>query len=78
MIEYAQARGLLKPETIIIEPTFAREMARKAGILVGISSGTALHAAKLLENQAENAGKTIVTLLPDSGERYLSTGLFDQ
>ena len=55
-----------------------REMARSTGILVGISSGAALHAASVLANRAENAGKTVVTLLPDSGERYLSTGLFQE
>ncbi|MCC8111301.1 MAG: cysteine synthase A [Ruminococcus sp.] len=47
------------------------------GILVGISSGTALKAASILAERSENKGKTIVTLLPDSGDRYLSTPLFN-
>ena len=54
-----------------------REIAKTEGILVGISSGAALHAAKLLAARPENNGKTIVVLLPDTGERYLSTAMFE-
>ena len=54
----------------------SRRLTREEGILTGISSGAALHAAIELAKREENAGKTIVVLLPDSGDRYYSTPLF--
>ena len=56
--------------------TAARSLGKTEGILAGISSGAALHAAILLANRPENKGKHIVVLLPDGGDRYLSTPLF--
>lgn len=66
--------------TVTTEQAFStgREIARKEGVLVGISSGAALYAASQLALRPENKGKTIVALLPDSGDRYLSTAMFSE
>ena len=64
--------------TVTEEEAYAagRLLARREGVLAGISSGAALHAAIGVASRAENAGKTVVVLLPDTGDRYLSTPLF--
>lgn len=68
-------------EIITVTDDQAYESGRKAGktegILVGISSGAALYAAKLIAKREENKGKTVVALLPDTGDRYLSTPMFE-
>ena len=64
--------------TITTDDAFeaARELAKREGILVGISSGAALHIGKVLACKDENKDKNIVVILPDGGDRYLSTDLF--
>lgn len=57
--------------------TMAQRIAKEEGLLIGISAGANLHAAQILANRPENKGKTIVTILCDTAERYLSTELFD-
>ena len=54
----------------------ARQLAVKEGILGGISSGAAMYAAIEISKRAENKGKTIVVILPDTGERYISTEMY--
>ena len=65
--------------TVSNEDAFAaaRDVAKSDGLLVGISSGAVIHAAAQIAARSENEGKNIVILLPDTGERYLSTSLFE-
>ena len=58
--------------------SFRREKYIPEGVLIGITAGAALHAAGIIASRPENAGKRIVALLPDGGERYLSTPMFEQ
>ena len=64
--------------TVSTEESYAasRLLGSSEGIVVGISSGAALHAATLVASRPENAGKNVVVLLPDTGDRYLSTPMF--
>ena len=74
-------RGVLDEILTITEEeayAAARSAAKAEGLLVGISGGAALAAAVKLAKRPENGGKRIVVMLPDSGERYLSTTLFDK
>ena len=66
--------------TVTTDQAFStgRQIAQSEGILVGITSGAALYAAVEIAKRPENAGKTVVALLPDSGDRYLSTALFTE
>ena len=56
----------------------SRKIAKTEGLLVGVSSGAAIHAATVLAKRPENKGKNIVVILPDTGDRYLSTDLFSE
>ena len=68
--------GVIDMDTALARKA-ARDISRAEGILIGISSGAALAAAAELASRPENAGKTIVALMPDGGDRYLSTGVYD-
>lgn len=65
--------------TVTTEEAYAaaKSVVKTEGIIIGITAGAALHAAKLIASRPENKGKKIVALLPDGGSKYLSTGMFD-
>lgn len=79
-LEYLNPAGSVKDRIALamVEDAFTegKKFAVTEGILVGISSGAALKATTIIANRPENKGKNIVVLLPDSGDRYLSTPLF--
>ena len=80
MTEVLDTRIYDEVMTATTEDSFAaaRMLAKREGVLAGISSGTALWAAIEQAKRPENEGKTIVVLLPDTGDRYLSTALFTE
>jgi cysteine synthase A len=69
---------VLTPGILMGACAAARRLAREEGILAGVSSGAALHAALTLAADQGRAGQTIVVVLPDGGERYLSSALFTE
>ena len=80
LLIYADGEGLVNAIEQVTNDeavTYARRLAREEGILAGISCGAAVAVAARLSHRPENAGKTLVVILPDSGERYLSSILFE-
>lgn len=75
MIDAAEKAGFITNEQAF---ALARQIARQEGILAGISSGAAAYAALQVASRPENKGKLVVVVFPDTGERYLSTTLFNE